>query len=46
MAQYGHLDVTGGPRAVSPLFDPPDTTPLNKRKYNVDMAAMRAQVDF
>ena len=46
MAQYGHLDITGGPRAVSPLFDPLDSTPLNKRKFNVDMAAMRAQVDF
>jgi phosphate-selective porin OprO/OprP len=46
MAQYGRINVTGGPRAVSPLFAVTDTTPLNKRKYNVDTASMRAQVDF
>src|SRR4249919_2870089 len=42
MAQYGRINVTGGPRAVSPLFDVLDTTPLNKRKYNVDVASVRA----
>ena len=36
LAQYSHMDVTGGPRAVSPLFDPLNTTPLNKRKLSVD----------
>ena len=46
LAEYGHLDITGGPRAVSPLFDPLDTTPINKRKYGVDTASVRAQVDF
>jgi len=46
MAQYGRINVTGGPRAVAPLFDVLDTTPLNKRKYNVDVASVRAQVDF
>jgi phosphate-selective porin OprO/OprP len=46
MAQYGHLDITGGPRAVPPLFDPLDMTPINKRKYDVDTATMRAQIDF
>jgi phosphate-selective porin OprO/OprP len=46
LAQYSHMDVTGGPRAVSPLFDPLDTTPLNKRKYSVDQMGVRAQVDF
>ena len=46
MAQYSHLNVTGGPRAVSPLFDPTNTTPINQRKIDVDVAAMRAQVDF
>jgi phosphate-selective porin OprO/OprP len=46
MAQYAHIDVTGGPRAVAPLFDVTDTTPVNKRKYSVDMAGVRAQVDF
>ena len=46
MGQYGHLDITGGPRAVSPLFAPADLTPVNKRKFDVDTAAVRAQVDF
>jgi phosphate-selective porin OprO and OprP len=55
MAQYGHLDVTGGPRASVSLLGPPavigmlpvgTTTPANKRKYGVDTFALRAQVDF
>ena len=46
MAQYGHINVTGGPRPVAPLFDVLNTTPLNKRKYDVDVATVRAQVDF
>ena len=46
MAQYGHLDITGGPRAVSPLFAPADLTPINRRDYNVDTAAVRAQLEF
>ena len=46
MAQYGHLDITGGPRAVSPLFATTDLTPINKRDYNVDTAAVRAQLEF
>jgi phosphate-selective porin OprO/OprP len=50
MAQYAHIDVTGGPRPVDLLYgsppDPAPTTPLNKRKYSVDMAGVRAQVDF
>ncbi|HMI41037.1 MAG TPA: porin [Sphingomicrobium sp.] len=46
MAQYGHVDVTGGPHAISPLFSPADTTPINKRDYNVDTAAVRAQLEF
>jgi len=55
MAQYGHLDVTGGPRASVSLLGPPavlgmfpvgTTTPANKRKYGVDTFAVRAQVDF
>ena len=46
MAQYAHLDVTGGPRPVAPLFDVLDPTSLNKRKYSVDVAGVRAQVDF
>jgi phosphate-selective porin OprO/OprP len=55
MAQYGHLDVTGGPRASVATLGPPPTlgifpvgttTPANKRKYGVDTFAVRAQVDF
>jgi phosphate-selective porin OprO/OprP len=55
MAQYGHLDVTGGPRASVSLLGPPavigmfpvgTTTAANKRKYGVDTFALRAQVDF
>ena len=46
MAQYGHLDITGGPRAISPLFAPADLTPINKRDYSVDTAAVRAQLEF
>ncbi len=55
MAQYGHIDVTGGPRASVASAGPPPvpgifpigtSTPANKRKYGVDVFAMRAQVDF
>ena len=46
LAEYSHMEVTGGPRAVAPLFDPLDLRPINKRKYHVDMAGVRAQVDF
>ena len=46
MAQYGHLDITGGPRAVSPLFSAIDLTPINKRDYKSDTAAIRAQLEF
>jgi phosphate-selective porin OprO/OprP len=44
MAQYGHVDVTGGPRAAAAVPTSPD--PLNQRKYGVDTAAVRAQFDF
>lgn len=57
MAQYGHIDVTGGPRAsVSTAANPTQaqlgmfpfgtTTPANRRKYGVDTWGVRAQVDF
>jgi phosphate-selective porin OprO/OprP len=52
MGQYGHVDVTGGPRATvaTPatlgVFPIGTTTPANKRKYGVDTFAVRAQVDF
>jgi phosphate-selective porin OprO/OprP len=55
MAEYGRVDVTGGPRASVSVLGPPavigmfpvgTTTPANKRKYGVDTFAVRAQVDF
>ena len=46
MAQYGHLDITGGPRVVSPLFSPIDLTPINERGFKSDTAAVRAQLEF
>jgi phosphate-selective porin OprO and OprP len=55
MAQYGRIDITGGPRASVATLGPPPTlgifpvgttTPANKRKYGVDTFALRAQVDF
>ena len=55
-AQYAHLEVTGGPRAtvntaVAPLapnglLPLGTTTPANERKYSVDTAGLRAQIDF
>ncbi|MEO5774714.1 MAG: porin [Sphingomicrobium sp.] len=44
MAQYGHVDVTGGPRAATVI--PTSTNPVNQRKYGVDTATFRAQLDF
>ena len=43
MAQYGHVEVTGGPRALG-LVDL--TKPANKRKFGVDTFAARAQIEF
>jgi phosphate-selective porin OprO/OprP len=43
MAQFGHVDVTGGTRALG-LADP--TKAPNKRKFGVDTAAVRAQLEF
>jgi phosphate-selective porin OprO/OprP len=45
MAQYGHLEVTGGPRAAGIDIDDP-TEPLNKRKFDSDVITARAQVEF
>jgi phosphate-selective porin OprO/OprP len=43
MAQYSHINVTGGPRnALSDNL----SAPINKRKFNSDVFTMRAQVDF
>ena len=39
-------NVTGGPRAVAPLFPVLDPTPINKREFDSDVLAMRAQIDF
>ncbi|MEO6360464.1 MAG: porin [Sphingomicrobium sp.] len=44
MAQYGHVQVTGGPRAAT--IDPGSTKPASERKFGVDTAAIRAQLDF
>jgi phosphate-selective porin OprO/OprP len=44
IAQYGHINVTGGPRAAT--VDATSTDPLNKRSFGVNTAAVRAQVDF
>ena len=44
MAQYGHVDITGGPRAAT--VKPTSADPIRDRKYGVDTAAVRAQVEF
>jgi len=52
MAQYAHINVTGGPRATvsTPsligLFPIGTTETINKRDYDSDVVAMRAQIDF
>ena len=43
MAQYGHVDVKGGPRAATVDPDGPLDT---RRKFGVDTAAVRAQLEF
>jgi len=43
MMQYGHLEVTGGPRALG-LVD--QSKAPNKRDFGVDTVAARAQVEF
>ncbi|MEO6247447.1 MAG: porin [Sphingomicrobium sp.] len=54
-AQYAHLNVTGGPRATvntvavgnpNGIFPIGTTTLANDRKYSVDTAGLRAQIDF
>jgi phosphate-selective porin OprO/OprP len=44
IAQYGHLDITGGPRAAT--VDPTSGEPIRDRDYSVETAAVRAQVEF
>ena len=44
MAQYGHLDITGGPRAAT--VDPTSGEAIRDRDYNVETAAVRAQLEF
>jgi len=47
MAQYSHINVTGGQRAAGLPGNVVDLTdPANKRKFSVDVAGIRAQVDF
>jgi phosphate-selective porin OprO/OprP len=43
MAQYSHINVTGGPRNVlsDDLSDP-----INEREFDSDVFTMRAQIDF
>jgi phosphate-selective porin OprO/OprP len=43
MAQYGHVNIKGGPRNAlgNDLSDP-----TNKRKFGFDTFAMRAQLEF
>ena len=43
MAQYGHIDVTGGPRNA---LGEDLSEPVNKRKFGVDTATFRAQLEF
>jgi len=43
MAQLGHLEVTGGPKALG-LVDP--LKPANKRNFGVKSLSARAQVEF
>jgi len=43
VAQFGHLDVTGGPRNA---LGGDLTLPVNKRKFGVDTLAARAQLEF
>ena len=54
-AQYAHLNVRGGPRATvntaltgpaNGLFPTGTSTLSNERKYGVDTAGLRAQIDF
>ena len=55
-AQYAHLNVKGGPRATVNTVAAPGTpngilpfgtlTPANERKFGVDTAGLRAQIDF
>jgi len=55
MAQYSHIDVTGGPPASVSVPGPPavvgmfpvgTTTPADRRKFDVDALTLRAQIDF
>jgi phosphate-selective porin OprO/OprP len=47
MAQYSHINVTGGPRAAGLPSTVVDTDlPANKREFDADVFTMRAQVDF
>ncbi|MCL6729269.1 porin [Sphingomonas hankyongi] len=43
MAQYSHINVTGGPRF---LVSNDTSEPANKREFDSDVFTMRAQIDF
>jgi phosphate-selective porin OprO and OprP len=44
IAQYGHINVSGGPGAVAAFTS--ITPSFNDRRYSSDVMAVRAQVDF
>nr|WP_294851037.1 porin [uncultured Sphingomonas sp.] len=44
MAQYGRVHVTGGPRAAT--VDADSSASIGQRSFNVDTAAVRAQLEF
>jgi phosphate-selective porin OprO and OprP len=44
LAEYSHAAYTGGPRATT--VDPNSTAPANERKFDVDIFAVRAQLEF
>ncbi len=44
ITQYSHINVTGGPAATAAFADP--LIPFEQRRYNLDMFATRAQIDF
>lgn len=44
LLQYTRIEVQGGPRAATVVPDP--TTPASERRYDSDVVALRAQVEF
>ena len=44
MLNFAHAEIEGGPQAA--VAKPDSSKPINKRKYGVDTAAIRAQLEF